>query len=273
MKLSWIGRSAIVVAGVIVLGMIGLQIFKPLFVEKILSNLSIYLVNLPLMLIASALAVLFLVYTKQMPKGFRSPWVAYSVFIFSSTGFVLLALVALAIALAFRNFDKVFESFMALSMLCFYIGFIFVFNGLGLENARKTGKKINDLSWSFVLISVVAIGIAFIPNINVSRYLSKAITTIICLIPAYVCLSIIRKSDKNLSKVYIIVFISQIAFIIVNFIDSSSYHTILGVFLFTITFVTFAVIFDLRTSIHLIGLKSKQAGMDNNEIGKTEVEG
>lgn len=249
MKLSWIGRSAIVVAGVIVVALVGLQVFyQPFFIEFNGLDKAAAL-SFPLLVIASISSIVFLGQTGKMEKTLRSPWEHYSWFVLTFTSIIILLYGTRLFFFILGKPSSGLEMFLFLPML---ITFIFTIIGLGHESNRPTGKVVKDMSLVFIVIGVVLLAIIMYTPLKKIPVIEKTvITTIIMLIPIYMCVSIIRKNDGAIKNIYSIILISQIIFFIIELATEFIGDSMLESLQLSALFLTFAVVFDLRTSLHL----------------------
>ena len=264
MKLSWIGRSAIVVAGVIVLALVGLQVFYPDFFKIFYGTEKNALLNFPLLVIASIGSINFLQKTKDMNTLFRSPWESYSwfVFIFTSS-FIILFIINLIV----QGDPDIYQNW--IGFLPMILPLPLLIHGLWRENYRATDKKVKDVIWVFIVFSVFLAFVLIFTPLKDYRFFDNLISeTILYLLPVYICVSIIRKNDGFIRDIYKLILLSQIVFFVALQGMSLMKQSMFAPLTTTIVFLTFAVVFDLRTSLYLQE-KSSIATAENE--GQREV--
>jgi len=261
-KLSWIGRSAIVVAGVIVLALVGLQVFYPDFFKIFYGTEKNALLNFPLLVIASIGSINFLQNSKGMNELFRSPWQLYSWSVLGFSGGLLISYLNKLIFLIIGTSSVRYEWIGSLLMSSLYV---FIIIGLASENYRATDKKVKDVNWVFIVCSVLLGCVYIFTPLKDNRFFENLFyQTIICLLPAYLCISIIKKNDGLIRDIYKLILLSQIVFFVALQGMSLMKQSMFAPLTTTIIFLTFAVVFDLRTSLYL---------QEKSSIATTENEG
>ncbi len=264
MKLSWIGRSAIVVAGVIVLALVGLQFFYPDFFKIFYGTEKNALLNFPLLVIASIGSINFLQNSKGMNELFRSPWQLYSWSVLGFSGGLVISYLNKLIFLIAGTSSARYDWIGSLLMSSLYV---FIIIGLAYENYRATDKKVKDVNfnWVFIVCSVLLACVYIFTPLKDNRFLENLLyQTIICLLPAYLCISIISKNDGFIRDIYKLILLSQIVFLVALQGMSLMKQSMFAPLTTTIVFLTFAVVFDLRTSLYLQE-KSSIAITENEE--------
>ncbi len=252
MKLSWIGRSAIVVAGVIVLALVGLQVFYPTLYDNSHEFVWFMTMNIPIMVLASISALDFLKKTKKMPKIDRYPWETYSWFVLGFTCASIFILIVSAIDSITSPRGPWIFSLSILPIVFLAVSFLFILGGLVRENDRQTEKKARNILWVFGIVALVLIGTIFIPKITIvfPKYVEKILFAVVFLVLIYLCMSIIMKNDRLLGNIYKIVLGSQIIFYILGIVGDITGKALFEIIQFSILFFSFAVVFDLRKSLY-----------------------
>jgi FtsH-binding integral membrane protein len=249
MRLSWIGKSAIIIAGAIVLALIGIQVFNPAFFTKINEYDMDTFHNVPLLAIASIASIVFLKNTRKMDSTQRAPWEFYSWFVL---GFSSIVAIVITVKLIFWAIGKSSDGFEMFMVIPIFLIIMFIFVGLGYERNIPTGKNVKDITWVFIAIAVMLfVLIGYTPLDKIPHFQRIVTITLIFLIPVSMCIQTIRKNDRHLRNIYILVLLSQIVAYLVLIVNNITGMAMLESLVFKIVLLSFAIAFDLRLSLFL----------------------
>ena len=200
MKLSWIGKSALVWFGIVLLSILFSLFVTDIQIVRILVNDSQgALLIVPLFAILSLGLGLLSRKAKSVLEFHKLPWILYGIGSYIMLACVILACTMLFISYAPESYTLNAIIAMVIKFLPF-IAFVFVIAGFVIELLGERIKNRFSVWWLPMLTAVLFLASSFLLNNDGFRYNDPIYMMIIALaflLPAMLCSVIIQKGNKE----------------------------------------------------------------------------
>lgn len=200
MKLSWMGKSALVWFGIVLLAFLLSMFVADVRIVRILVDDSQgILLAVPFFALLSAGLVLLAKKSRFAPDMPKSPWILYGI-----GSYIMLACVILACAMLFVSYTPMSYTINSIIIMVMYIlpiiSFIFVLAGFTTELLGDRIRNRFSVWWLPLGMTVLFLASTFLLDNDGFRYndpVYMAVVAAVLLLPAMLCSIIIQKANRE----------------------------------------------------------------------------